>query len=110
MTPSFEIERFTFRQVALLRRDALSQRAVQAWDVLDPTGATVAQAEVFASPDQWGVRLFDKLPQLDPSDLVRVVARLLVWHAKCPSETVELRIQRHGVESQILVRVAGDYV
>jgi hypothetical protein len=41
---------------------------------------------------------------------VRVVARMLVWHANCPSETVELRIQRPGVQSQILVRVSGDYV
>jgi hypothetical protein len=110
MTPSFEIERFTFRQVALLRRDQLSAKAKQAWDVLDPNGVTVAQAEVFEGQEQWGVRLFDKLPQLDPSDLVRVVARMLVWHANCPSETVELRIQRPGVQSQILVRVSGDYV
>jgi len=110
VTPSYEIDRLTFRQVALLRRDALSARAGQAWDVVDLNGVTVAQAEVFESPEQWGVRLFDKLPQLDASDLVRVVARLLVWHARCSSETVELRIQRHGVPSQIMVRVSGDYV
>ena len=78
--------------------------------LVDRGGHAVAQAEVFTSPDQWGVRLFDRIPQVEASDLVRLVARLLVWHAQCPTETVELVIMRRGVEKQTMVRVAGDYV
>jgi hypothetical protein len=110
VTPSFELDRLGFRRVAPVRRDGLSAKATQFWDVLTPEGVAVAQAEIFEAPDEWGVRLFDRLPELDPSDLVRVVARLLVWHARCPTETVELVIARPGVERQTLVRVQGDYV
>jgi hypothetical protein len=110
MTPSFDIERLGFRQVAPLHRDGLSRKATQFWDVLTPEGVAIAQAEVFEAPEQWGVRLFDRAPQLEVSDLVRVVARLLVWHTRCPTETVELVVARRGVEPQTLVRVQGDYV
>lgn len=110
MTPVLELDQLTFRQVAPVRRDGISARAAQFWDVITREGVAVAQAEIFPGPDQWGVRLFDRLPDVDVSDLVRVVARLLVWHARCPTETVELVVMRPGVEKQTMVRVAGDYV
>ncbi|MBX7193960.1 MAG: hypothetical protein K1X94_18040 [Sandaracinaceae bacterium] len=110
MQPGIELDRLGFKQVAPVRRDGVSAKAAQFWDVVTPEGTAVAQAEVFSAPEQWGVRLFDRLPQADSSDLVRLVARLLVWHARCPTETVELVIMRPGVEKQTLVRVSGDYV
>ncbi|MBN8612198.1 MAG: hypothetical protein J0L92_16505 [Deltaproteobacteria bacterium] len=110
MTAALELDRLTFKRVAPLARDGISAKASQFWDVITPEGHAVAQAEVFTSPEQWGVRLFDRMPQVDTSDLVRLVARLLVWHALCPTETVELVIMRRGVEKQTMVRVAGDYV
>jgi len=110
VTLALELDRLTFRQVAPLRRDGISAKAAQFWDVVTPEGLAVAQAEVFPGPDQWGIRLFDRMPDVDVSDLVRVVARLLVWHAHCPTETVELVVMRPGVEKQTMVRVAGDYV
>ncbi|GAB4114801.1 MAG: hypothetical protein OHK0013_49460 [Sandaracinaceae bacterium] len=110
MTPSFEIERLGFRQVAPVHRDHRSRSASQFWDILTPEGLAIAQAEIFQSPEQWGVRLFDRAPRLEVSDLVRIVAKLLVWHARCPTETVELVVARPGVEAQTMVRVQGDYV
>lgn len=107
---SVELDRLEFRRVAPLHRDGVSARAAQWWDIVTPEGMAVAQAEVFTHAERWGVRLFDRLPQADTSDLVRVVARLLVWHAQCPTETVELVVMRRGVEPQTMVRVAGDYV
>lgn len=110
MSPGLELDRLTFKRVAPLARDGISAKAAQFWDVITPEGHAVAQAEIFTGAEQWGVRLFDRIPQADPSDLVRIVARLLVWHAQCPTETVELVIMRRGVEKQTMVRVAGDYV
>ena len=110
MSAPLELDRLGFRQVRPLARDGLSAKATQCWDILTPEGVAVAQAEVFGASDPWGVRLFDRLPQADTSDLVRLVARLLVWHAHCPTETVELIVMRKGVEKQTLVRVSGDYV
>ncbi len=110
MSTTLELDRLTFKRVTAIPRDGVSAKAAQFWDVITPEGFAVAQAEVFTSPEQWGVRLFDRIPQVDPSDLVRLVARLLVWHAQCPTETVELVIMRRGVEKQTMVRVSGDYV
>ncbi len=106
---TLEVERLEFRRVASSRRDAVSSRARQFWDVVGEDGTAIAHAEIFEKPDQWGVRLFDRAPHLDESDLVRAVARLLVWHAGCRVETVELWLARNGAR-QVLVRVTGDYV
>ncbi len=105
-----ELDRLSFRAVKPRAYDGVSRQAAQFWDVVTHDGAAVAHAEIFVHPERWGVRLFDQLPTADASDLVRIVARLLVWHASCPTETVELRIMRPGVPSQELVRVSGDYV
>lgn len=107
-----ELDRLEYRQVAPPKppRDATSTKAKQFWDVVDPESkAVVAHAEVFEKTDQWGVRLFDRAPSLDETDLTRVVAKLLVWHAHCPAETVELWLARTGARS-VMVRVSGDYV
>ncbi len=118
-----EVDRLEYRRVATpIAKDAISAKAKQFWDVVDPTtGQAIAHAEVFekkigpASPgtpadaDQWGVRLFDRAPMLDEVDLARIVAKLLVWHAACPAETVELWLARTNTR-QVMVRVSGDYV
>lgn len=106
-----EIDRLEYRRVAApTKRDAISAKATQFWDVVDPTTQqAIALAEIFEKPDQWGVRLFDRAPSLDEVDLARVVAKLLVWHAACPVETVELWLARNNAR-QVMVRVSGDYV
>lgn len=111
MTEPVEIDRLEYHRVAApIAKDAISLKAKQFWDIVDPATKTViAHAEVFVKPDQWGVRLFDRAPSLDELDLTRVVAKLLVWHAACPAETVELWLARTKTRS-VMVRVSGDYV
>jgi hypothetical protein len=111
MDVPIEIDRLEFRRVAKpLAKDALSANAKQFWDVVDPTtNVAIAHAEVFEKTDAWGVRLFDRAPALDETDLTRIVARLLVWHAGCTAETVELWLARTKTRS-VMVRVSGDYV
>jgi hypothetical protein len=106
-----ELDRLEFRRVAApFAKDAHSAKATQFWDVVDPTtNAPIAHAEIHEKADQWGVRLFDRAPELDEVDLVRIVAKLLVWHVHCPAETVELWLVRNGAR-QVMVRVSGDYV
>jgi hypothetical protein len=104
-----EVDRLQYRRVSPTMRDSVSRRAAQFWDLVAEDGTTIAAAEVFEQPDQWGVRVFDRAPQLDESDLVRAVAKLLVWHAGCRVETVELWLARNGAR-QVMVRVSGDYV
>lgn len=106
---TLEVERVQFRRVSSSGRDAISKRAAQFWDIVSEDGTAIGHAEIFEKPDQWGVRLFDRAPHLDESDLVRVVAKLLVWHAGCRAETVELWFARNGTR-QVMVRVTGDYV
>ena len=65
--------------------------------------------EIFEGREQWGVRLFDRAPQMHESDLIRVVAHLLVWHAQCRTETVDVVLARTH-DHHTLVRVSGDYV
>lgn len=91
------------------RIDEVSARAQQHWDVSDEAGRTIARAEVFEGSEQWGVRLFDRAPEMHDSDLVRIVAHLLVWYAQCRTETVDVVLARTH-EHQTLVRVSGDYV
>jgi uncharacterized membrane protein (DUF2068 family) len=106
-----EIDRLEIRRVAPpAPHDATSRKATQFWDVVDPTTQkAIAHAEIFEKADQWGVRVFDRAPQLDETDLTRIVARLLVWHAGCTVETVDLWLARNGARS-VMVRVSGDYV
>jgi hypothetical protein len=105
------LERMRYVEVAphRARIDAVSARAHQHWDVIDDQGRTIARAEVFEGREQWGVRLFDEAPHLDDSDLLRVVAHLLVWHAQCRTDTVDVVLARTN-EHHTLVRVNGDYV
>jgi hypothetical protein len=91
------------------RVDATSAKAQQHWDVIDEQGKSIARAEVFEGQEQWGVRLFDRAPQMHDSDLIRIVAHLLVWHAQCRTETVDVVLARTH-EHHTLVRVSGDYV
>lgn len=91
------------------RVDGTSTKAQQHWDVVDETGATIARAEVFEGHEQWGVRFFDRAPQMHDSDLIRICAHLLVWHAQCRTETVDVVLARTH-EHHTLVRVSGDYV
>jgi hypothetical protein len=99
-----DLERVTFRRVAERGEGA------RFWDFVAPDGATVfARAEVFPGTVQWGVRLQDRAPALEDRDLLRLVARLLVWEIACPAETVEVVLGRTH-DRHALVKVAGDYV
>lgn len=91
------------------RVDAVSAKAQQHWDVIDESGTAIARAEIFEGSEQWGVRLFDRAPQIEDSDLLRFVAHLLVWHAECRTEMVDVVLGRTH-EHHTLVRVGGDYV
>lgn len=101
--------RSTTDERSMRSRDAVSHTASQHWTVRDDGGAVLGFAEVFEGKEQWGVRFFDQAPHMDDSDLVRVVAHLLVWHAQCRTETVDLVLARTH-EHHTLVRVSGDYV
>lgn len=80
----------------------------QVWDVTDDDNL-VARAEVFEGPNQWGVRLFDKLPMLDDGSLLRVVARLLVWECGCRTDTVDVVLMRTH-EHHAMIRTGADYI
>jgi hypothetical protein len=111
VTPALAVDRMKFVRVAphVAKVDAISAKAQQYWDVVDETGKPIARAEIFEGPEQWGVRLFDRAPQFHDSDLIRIVAHLLVWHAQCRTETVDVVLGRSH-EHHTLVRVSGDYV
>ena len=79
------------------------------YDFISPDGYVFARAELFPAPEQWGVRLADGAPELDPSALLKLVSRLLVWEAGCRAETVDVVLSRTH-EHYALVRVGGDYV
>lgn len=98
------IEDFTFRELP----PTVGSGANQTWDVL-AQGQVVARADVYFGESQWGVRLVDKLPQLDTSDLLRVVARLLVWACGCRADTVDVVLARTG-EHCPLIRTGADYI
>lgn len=93
-----DVDRVTFTPVA--------QRF---WDFVAPDGAVFARAEVFVGDEQWGVRLADRAPGIADADLLRLVARLLVWSLHCPADTVEVVLSRTH-DRHVLVKVAGDYV
>lgn len=100
---------YRYVRTAAAVRDGVSRNAAQHWDIVEESGKVVAHAEVFEGREQWGVRLFDQAPALEVDELVRLVAHLLVWHAQCRTETVDLVLGRTH-EHQTLVRVSGDYV
>jgi hypothetical protein len=91
------------------RVDAVSARAHQHWDLRDDRGEVFARVEVFEGAEQWGVRVHDRAPALADADLLRYVATLLVWHARCPTDTVDVVLGRTH-EHHVLVRVGGDFV
>ena len=64
---------------------------------------------MFEGPEQWGVRVHDRAPQLEDSEILRLVARLIVWHAKCPTDTVDVVLGRTH-EHHTLVKVGADFV
>jgi hypothetical protein len=105
------LDRMRYQQVAReqARVDDVSTRAQQHWDVIDESGVAIARAEIFEGREQWGVRLLDRAPRMHDSDLIRIVAHLLVWHASCRTETVDVVLARTH-EHHVLVRVSGDYV
>ncbi len=83
-------------------------RPSQSWDVA--SGARVlAHAELFEGRDQWGVKLYDTAPEFDESELLKITSHLLVWHAGCRADTVDVVLARTRA-SHVLVRVGGDYV
>lgn len=98
-----DVERVTFAQ----REPA--DGSPQTWEMLTPAGAIFARAEVFPGAEQWGVRVADGAPSLTDADLMRLVARLLVWEAGCTTETVDVVLSRTH-DHTTLVRVGGDYV
>ena len=51
--------------------------------------------------------VLDRAPQMHDSDLIRIVAHLLVWHAHCRTETVDVVLARTH-DHHTLVRVSGD--
>lgn len=91
------------------RVDAVAGRANQHWDFKDEHGTVFARAEIYEGQEQWGVRVHDRAPSLGDDELLRLIAKLLVWHARCPTETVDVVLGRTH-EHHTLVRVGGDYV
>jgi hypothetical protein len=55
------------------------------------------------------VRVHDRAPNVEDDDLLRLIARLLVWHAKCPTDTVDVVLGRTH-EHHTLVKVGPDFV
>ncbi len=105
-----ESAEYAFRRLpaAAPTRSGRGDEANEVWDILLGPDV-VARAEVFHGEAQWGVRLADKLPQVDDSDLLRVVARLLVWECGCRADTVDVVLVRNG-QHYPLIRTGPDYV
>lgn len=91
------------------RVDAVAAYAQQHWDFKDERGRVFARAEIFEGPEQWGVRVHDRAPELPDDELLRLIAKLLVWHARCPTETVDVVLGRTH-EHHTLVKVGADFV
>ncbi len=99
-----EVSDYTFRELP----PSANSGANQTWDVLADT-TVVARADIYFGESQWGVRLMDKLPQHDASDLLRLVARLLVWECGCRADTIDVVLARTG-EHYPLIRAGADYI
>lgn len=106
---SLDIEQVKIYRVVPPRVDDVAARANQHWDFKGPAGVVFMRAEVFEGAEQWGVRVHDRAPQLEEDELLRLVARLLVWHAKCPTDTVDVVLGRTH-EHHTLVKVGADFV
>jgi hypothetical protein len=103
-----DLDQVVFRRVEPVPAGAPA--GVQVWDLVAPDGSGVfARAEVFPGQTQWGVRLGDRAPALTDEDLVKLVARLLVWEVGCRADTVDIVLSRTH-EHHTLVRVGADYV
>lgn len=106
---AFEPESVKMYRVVPPNVDSVAQRASQHWDFKDREGLVFMRAEIFEGPEQWGVRVHDRAPNVDDSDLLRLIATLLVWHAKCPTDTVDVVLGRTH-EHHTLVKVGADFV
>lgn len=91
------------------RVDAVAAYANQHWDFKDAEGHVFARAEIFEGREQWGVRVHDRAPYLGDDELLRLIAKLLVWHANCPTDTVDVVLGRTH-EHHTLVKVGADFV
>ena len=89
--------------------DPVAQRANQHWDFKDGRGTVFMRAEIYEGAEQWGVRVHDRAPEVDDADLLRLIAQLLVWHAHCPTDTVDVVLGRTH-EHHTLVKVGADFV
>ena len=106
---SFEIDNVKMFRVVPPRVDAVARRANQHWDFKDPKGVVFMRAEVYEGEEQWGVRVHDRAPGVEDRDLLRLIAKLLVWHAKCPTDTVDVVLGRTH-EHHTMVKVGADFV
>lgn len=106
---SFEIETVKMIRVVPPRVDAVAQRANQHWDFKAENGFVFMRAEIYEGQEQWGVRVHDRAPNVEDQDLLRLVAKLLVWHAKCPTDTVDVVLGRTH-EHHTMVKVGADFV
>jgi hypothetical protein len=102
-----ELEQVTFRRVPSRPNTA---PGLELWEMVTPDGSfAFAQAEVYPAEMQWGVRIRDRAPDIEDLDLVKLTAKLLVWHVSCKADTVEVWLARNNTRHH-LVRVGGDYV
>lgn len=106
---SFDIDTVKIYRVVPPKVDAVARRANQHWDFKDEKGFVFMRAEIYEGQEQWGVRVHDRAPQAEDQDLIRLVAKLLVWHAKCPTDTVDVVLGRSH-EHHTLVKVGADFV
>ncbi len=105
-----ELEQVTFRRVALPTHARGAPRSPQQlWDMVAPQGHVFARAEIYEGENQWGVRLFDKAPDVTIEELMDLVGKLLVWEIGCRADTVEVVLGRNN-ERRPLVLVGGEYV
>jgi hypothetical protein len=104
-----DVDQVKMLRVVPPRVDHVSARAHQHWDLRDQTGRVFARAEIFEGTEQWGVRVHDRAPDVSDEDLLRLIAKLLVWHAHCKTDTVDVVLGRTH-EHHTLVRVGPDFV
>lgn len=105
----FEPESVKMYRVVPPQVDPVARRANQHWDFKDQNGYVFMRAEVYEGEEQWGVRVHDRAPSVEDDELLRLIARLLVWHAKCPTDTVDVVLGRTH-EHHTLVKVGPDFV
>ena len=106
---AYDLTNLQYEQIQADGCDRVGETAQQHWDIADAKGEVFARAEIFEGSEQWGVRLRDRAPEIPDAALVKTLAQLLVWHAGCRSETVDVVLSRNH-EHHTLVRVGGDYV